>query len=388
MARRLARIALMVGALLAAAPPPAPAQEAPGAAEIQWRTDYGSALREAQDKNLPLVIDFGTVNCYWCRKLEEITFRDAKVIGVVNERFIPLKLDGEKELSLVQALRITSYPTIVFAAPDKHILGTLEGFQEAGKFLDGLQRALVALTPSDWMNRDLQNATKWTTAGDFARAIPALRNLLEEPKAKPLHPQASKLLADIEKKAAQHVAHARALQEKGQLPEAIEVLTEAMRAFPGLETTKGAAAVLAQIVQNPEARDKHRTKRARDLLAQARDFYQTKEYIPCLDRCELLTSGYGDLPESQEATKLAAEIKGNPEWLQGACDLMGERLGGLYLALADSLLKRGEPQRAEFYLQRVIQAFPGSRQAESAQIRLTQLQNLYPRKTDVQSAGP
>jgi TolA-binding protein len=66
---------------------------------------------------------------------------------------------------------------------------------------------------------------------------------------------------------------------------------------------------------------------------------------------------------------------------------MSDRLGGLYLSLADSLLKRGQPQRAEFYLQRVIQAFPGSRQAESAQIRLTQLQGVQP-KREVHSAGP
>ncbi len=123
------------------------------------------------------------------------------------------------------------------------------------------------------------------------------------------------------------------------------------------------------------------------MLAQARDFYQTKDYIPCLDRCELILSGYGDLPESQDASKLAIEIKTNPEWLQGACDTMADRLGAMYLVLADSLLKRGEPQRAEFYLQRIIQAFPGSRHAESAQIRLTQLQSLYPRKSEVQ-AGP
>ncbi len=212
--------------------------------------------------------------------------------------------------------------------------------------------------------------------------------MLEEAKAKPLHAQANKLLQEIEQKATQRLAHAKQLQEKGQIPEAIEALTETIRLFPGLDTTRTAVNTLTAMVKSPEVQNEHRSKRARDLLAQARDFYQSKDYIPCLDRCELLAAGYGDLAESQEASKLAAEIKNNPEWLQGACDLMGERLGGLYLALADSLLKRGDPQRAEYYLQRVIRAFPGSRQAESAQIRLTQVQNLYPRKSDVQSAGP
>jgi len=132
------------------------AQEAPAPTEIRWRTDYATAIKEAQDRNLPLAIDIGTVNCYWCKKLDESTFRDAKIIGVMNERFIPLKLDGEKEATLVQKLGIVSYPTIVLAAPDKRILDIVKGFEEADKFHSTLQRALSSLTPSDWMVRDLQ----------------------------------------------------------------------------------------------------------------------------------------------------------------------------------------------------------------------------------------
>jgi tetratricopeptide (TPR) repeat protein len=386
--QRLAWTVLFVGGVLAAVPLGVSAQEMPTATEIRWRTDYAAAVKEAHEKNLPLAIDIGTVNCYWCKKLDESTFRDPRIIGIMNERYVPLKLDGEKEPSLVQHLGIVSYPTIVLASPDKRILDIVKGFEEADKFHASLQRALNGLTPSDWMTRDLQNAAKWTAGGDYARAIPTLRTLLEETKARSLHPQVNKLLQEIEQKAAQRLAHAKQLNEKAQLPEAIEALTETMRLFPGLESAKTAATTLAAMVKNPEVQNEHRSRRARDLLTQAKDFYQSKDYIPCLDRCELLAAGYGDLAESQEANKLATEIKNNPEWLQGACDLMGERLGVLYLALADSLLKRGDPQRAEYYLQRVIRAFPGSRQAESAQIRLTQVQSLYPRKAEVQSAGP
>jgi thioredoxin-like negative regulator of GroEL len=389
MARRLrAWTPLLLIALALAVPPAVLGQEAAAPPTIRWRTDYATALKEAQEKNLPLLIDVGTVNCYWCKKLDEITFRDPKIIGALSERFIPLKLDGEREPKLVQDLKITAYPTLFIAAADKRILDTLEGFQEPDKLHDRMQKALGNLTPNDWMTRDLANATKWTAGGDYARAIPTLRTLLEDAKAKPMHPQAAKLLQEIEQKAAQRLAHARALQEKGQVPEAIETLTETMRLFPGIEASKTAAATLTQMVKSPDVQLQHRQKRARDLLAQAKDFYQTKDYIPCLDRCELLAVGYADLPEAQEANKLSIEIKNNPEWLQGAADIMGERLGTIYLNLADSLLKRGDPQRAEYYLQRVIHSFPGSRHAESAQIRLAQLQSLYPRKAAVQSAGP
>src|SRR2546421_12233400 len=133
--RRFAWILLLVSGLWARTPLISLAQEAAPAApaasaEIQWRHDYAAALKEAQDKTLPLIIDFGTVNCYWCKKLDESTFRDPRIVRAMNDRFVPLKVDGEKEPSLVQLLRISSYPTIVLAGPDKRILGTMEGFQE------------------------------------------------------------------------------------------------------------------------------------------------------------------------------------------------------------------------------------------------------------------
>ena len=132
-----------------------------------------------------------------------------------------------------------------------------------------------------------------------------------------------------------------------------------------------------------------RGKRARELLVQAKDFYKNREFIPCLDRCEVLAASYGDMQEGQEALLIVNEIKGNPEWLQiPPPTTMSDRLGAIWLGLADSHLKKSQPQQAEMYLQRVIQAFPGSRQAEAAQVRLGQLQGSPGRRMEIQAAGP
>ncbi len=96
--------------------------------------------------------------------------------------------------------------------------------------------------------------------------------------------------------------------------------------------------------------------------------------MSCLDRCENLITHYADLPEGTEASKLAAEIKDNPEWTKQVCDQMGERLSLLYLTLAETWLKKGQPQQAVFYLERVVQTFPNTRNADIAQVRLAQIQ--------------
>src|SRR5262249_15787821 len=79
--------------------------------------------------------------------------------------------------------------------------------------------------------------------------------------------------------------------------------------------------------------------------------------------------------------------KNNPEWLQNACTTFGDRLAEMWLALSDSLLKRGQPQQAKHWLERTIHAFPGTHHAESAQIRLEQPQGATPtRRGDFQSS--
>lgn len=346
------------------------AQEATG---IKWRTEYNAARKEAQEKGLPLLIDFMTQNCFWCKELDNKTFKDAGVTSALNEKFVPLKVDAEREPGLASMLGISSYPTVVIAAPEGKVISSVVGFKDVPTFNDLMQRALTQVTPPDWMQKDLAMAQKWIASGDYPRAINALKIILDDGKGRPMQTQAETLMSELEKKAADNLERAKVLQDK-DAPKAIELITETMRSFPGLQATKEATDLLTKMATAADFRNKDRAKRAQDLLTQARDFYKNKEYIPCLDRCEILLSGFGDLPEGQEGALLASDIKSNSEWLQNAADTMSERLGGVYLALADTLLKRGQPDRATFYLNRVVTAFPGSRLAESAQIRLEQLQ--------------
>ncbi len=351
-------------------------------ATIQWRTDYASARKEAEKSQLPLMLDFGSADCFWCKKLDDTTLRDPRIVEILKSKFIPLKVDGNRDINLTNALRISSYPTLVFAGPDGRILGTLEGFQEPSPLLNQLEKTLVSLSPSESTSKELQLAEKWFENGDHVRAYAALKLLSEESKAPAVQTKARKLLEAVETKAQEKVKAADSLVKAGKNTEAVEILSETIRSYAGTDSAKKAAETLVALAktQGPVIRNEQRLKKAQELLVQAKSFYKSKDYIPCLDRCEILLQGFGDLEEGQEAQKLAGEIRANPEWMQSAADTLGDRLGGIYLSLAESLLKRGQPERANFYLQRVVAAFPGSRQAESAQIRIGQIQALMPRR--------
>lgn len=367
--RPLGRYSVLVLALLATW-----SSGAAAAQEIMWRQDYNAARREAVETSRPLILDFSTENCFWCNKLDASTFREPNIITVINDRFIPIKVDAQKNTYLTEFMRIQSFPTIVLAAPDGKILGTIEGYLESNRFHEHLQRALVNVSNPEWMTRDYQEATKADAASDYARAITLLKSVTADGQDRPIQLKARQLLQDLEQRASTRLVRAKQLEDRGQTAEALDNLTELLRAFAGTQAAAEAGQLLTTLAAKTEIKLQQRTRRARELLAMAREDYRTQQFLCCLDRCEVLSVTYGDLPEASEALHLATEIKNNPEWMRQACDSLSDRLGLLYISLAESWVKKGQPQQAIVYLERVIRAFPGTRQAESAQVRLAQLQ--------------
>src|SRR5262249_42268999 len=196
----------------------------------------------------------------------------------------------------------------------------------------------------------------------------------EDGKSRPVQVKAQQLLEDLEQQASNRLARAKQLQDKGQSSEALESISDLLRSFAGTNAASEAGQMLKTLMDKPEIKAMQRTRRARELLGQAREDYRTQQYLCCLERCEVLATNYPDLSEGVQAIQLASEIKGNPEWMRQACDTLSERLGVLYLSLAETWLKKGQPQQAMNCLERVIQTLPGTRQAEAAQLRLSQIQ--------------
>ncbi len=350
--------------------------------EVDWRSDYNTALREAAEKNRPLVIDFGTENCFWCKKLDAITFKDPAVISMINERFIPLRIDANRDAPLAEALRIQSYPTVVLATHDRKILDVQEGFLEAAPLLGKLNKVLNNFSDPEWMVRDYEGAAKAIAGSDYSRAIALLKNVVEDGQKRPVQVKAKQLLQDLEQQAQGRIARAKQLVDRGQTTEAIETITELVRVFAGTQAAKEGGQMLTTLGNSQDMKTQQRAQRARELLAQAREEYRTQQYLTCLNRCEVLQASFPDLPEGAEAVQLAGEIKNNPEWMRLACETLSDQLGVLYLSLAETWLKRGQPQQAVICLERVVQTLPGTRQAEAAQVRLAQIQGQPTRPVD------
>ena len=160
------------------------------AEDVDWRADYNVARKEAAEKGLPIVLDFGFEGCQYCRKLDAVTFRDTEVIKRLNGKFVPLRIDIQKDPSLAEKLGLQMYPTVVFASPEGHILGKVEGYQEPGRFQENLDRVLDLVANPEWMKRDYESAGKAIGSSDYARAIALLKNVVQDGKDRPVQVKA------------------------------------------------------------------------------------------------------------------------------------------------------------------------------------------------------
>lgn len=354
------------------------------AQELHWRHDYNSARKESVDKNRPMLLDFVTDHCFWCKKLESTTFRDPAVARVLQQQFVLLKVDAERQTELTQMLKVQNFPTMIIASADGRILTIIEGFVEPAKLLPHLNKAATSGSGAapEWMARDVRESEAAIQQGDFARAIGILRGVVEHKDEHVVKERARQTLAALEKRAASQLAAANAMQAKGQLLDAMDSFAEVSRKFAGVPAAAEAQAQLATLSNRPELKERQRTRRARELLAHAREEFRAQQYSSALEKCESLAANYPDLPEGSEAAQLANEIKDSPEYLAKACSHLNERLSQMYLALADSWIKKGNSEQATACLERIQRDFPGSTQAQLAQVKLKELQGKPSLQTD------
>lgn len=316
------------------------ARGADPAVTIQWRTDYNAARKESAETGLPILIQIGTEECFYCKKMEATTYRDANVLGLMNG-FIPLKIDGNKDVNLVKTLKIQLYPTTVLAGADGTIHAFVQGYVAVDQFKEQLKRTTDLVAADTKSTRELAEVTAAVKAGEYAKALPLLQRLAVVSKGKAAEPKVNELFADVEKAATARLAKANALLAAGQADAATAALNDVVKVFPG--TTASSRAESHLIALGVSKLDRVAIAlRATTLMTAARDLAHAGAYAEALDMCQLLST----TAEAKAAQTLAAEIKADPTRLAVAARQTNDKAAALQTALGDAHAAKGETAEA------------------------------------------
>lgn len=116
--------------------------------EIKWYR-YDEGLRIAKETNRPIMINFTTSWCGYCKKMNRTTFRNTDIIKALNGDFVSIKVDCESKLELdIDGYKISErnlaksefgvrgYPTYWFLKSDTERIAPLSGYQESNRLKD------------------------------------------------------------------------------------------------------------------------------------------------------------------------------------------------------------------------------------------------------------
>ena len=92
------------------------------AAEIGWRPWGEKAFQEAQVADKPVLLSISAVWCHWCHVMDETSYSDPEVIRLINERYVPVRVDNDERPDVNRRYNMGGWPTTAFLTPDGEIV--------------------------------------------------------------------------------------------------------------------------------------------------------------------------------------------------------------------------------------------------------------------------
>jgi uncharacterized protein YyaL (SSP411 family) len=152
---------------------------------VDWYPWGEEALSRAKSENKPILLSIGYSACHWCHVMERESFENDAIAGLMNERFVAIKVDREERPDLDQiymdAVQLLAgrggWPLTAFLTPEgKPFYGGTYFPPEDRHGIPGFPRVLVAIADA-YRNKPQdvqQNVERLTRAiGSLSEYAPA-----------------------------------------------------------------------------------------------------------------------------------------------------------------------------------------------------------------------
>jgi uncharacterized protein YyaL (SSP411 family) len=156
---------------------------------VDWYAWGPEALERAGTENKPIMLSIGYSACHWCHVMERESFENEAIARMINENFVPIKVDREERPDLDQiymdAVQLITgrggWPLTMFLAPDgRPFFGGTYYPPEDRQGMPGFPRILMAVSQAyrDKAKEVTNNLDKLTEAlGALTNYVPTAGDL-------------------------------------------------------------------------------------------------------------------------------------------------------------------------------------------------------------------
>lgn len=131
---------------------------------VDWRPWGPEAFETARREDKPLFISIGYATCHWCHVMERESFRDPEIAALLNQVFVPVKVDREERpdvdhayMAVCQALTGGGgWPLTVVADPDGRPFFAATYIPDTPRFGHAGIREVVRRLDTAWRTRRLR----------------------------------------------------------------------------------------------------------------------------------------------------------------------------------------------------------------------------------------
>jgi len=86
---------------------------------LQWNKE---SFRKAQEFDIPILLSINAFWCHWCHVMDQTTYSDSKVAKLIEDRFVPIRVDRDKRPDIDKRYNRGGWPTTVFLTPDGEVI--------------------------------------------------------------------------------------------------------------------------------------------------------------------------------------------------------------------------------------------------------------------------
>ncbi|MHB1125630.1 MAG: thioredoxin domain-containing protein [Bacillota bacterium] len=90
--------------------------------EVRWRRWGEEPFQEAQEQDKLVLLAISGVWCHWCHVMDETTYSDQDVISLINEHFIPVRVDTDQRPDVNNRYNLGGWPTTAFLSSEGDLL--------------------------------------------------------------------------------------------------------------------------------------------------------------------------------------------------------------------------------------------------------------------------